>query len=172
MSASQAKRQRTDPEYELLYHPEIPGRGEFIRLMFEAARVSYSDPANSDPPSDSGMNGYALVQAISDPESVGDDDGNPPAFAPPALRHYGAGKGGKALVIHQTPVIMSYLGGRLGLAGQDEIESVWVSQVAHTALDMNNECHDTHRKTFRHYHQKLHVDTMGRSPGRNEVLRR
>lgn len=40
------KKARTHPPYELLYWPEIPGRGEFIRLVFEAARVSYKDPAN------------------------------------------------------------------------------------------------------------------------------
>lgn len=37
---------RTNPPYELLYWPTIPGRGEFIRLAFEAAGVSYTDPAN------------------------------------------------------------------------------------------------------------------------------
>lgn len=142
MSAPEPKQQRTDSEFELLYHPGIPGRGEFIRLMFDAAGVRFSDPANENPPNDSGPNGYALVQAI----SSADNDGNPPAFAPPALRHRGAGKDGKSLLIHQTPAIMSYLGGRLGLAGQNEAQNVWVNQVALTALDMNNECHDTHRQ--------------------------
>jgi len=144
MSAPEAKRQRTEPEYELLYHPGIPGRGEFVRLLFEAAGVPYKDPANEDPPNDSGANGYALVQAASSPESTGDEDGNPPAFAPPALRHYGAGKNGKALLIHQTPNIMLYLGGKLGLAGSDEAEKYWVNQVALTALDLSNEIHDSH----------------------------
>jgi hypothetical protein len=32
--------------YELLYWPGIPGRGEFIRLAFEAASVSYRDVSN------------------------------------------------------------------------------------------------------------------------------
>lgn len=41
-----AKKARTHPPYELLYWPGIPGRGEFIRLAFEAAGVSYKDPAN------------------------------------------------------------------------------------------------------------------------------
>ena len=40
------KKARTHPPYELLYWPGIPGRGEFIRLVFEAAGVSYKDPAN------------------------------------------------------------------------------------------------------------------------------
>jgi glutathione S-transferase len=36
----------TQPAYEVLYWPGIPGRGEFIRLAFEAAGVSYKDVAN------------------------------------------------------------------------------------------------------------------------------
>jgi hypothetical protein len=40
------KKARTNPPYELLYWPGIPGRGEFIRLAFEAAGVSYTDTAN------------------------------------------------------------------------------------------------------------------------------
>lgn len=40
------KKARTHPPYELLYWPGIPGRGEFIRLAFEAAGVSYKDTAN------------------------------------------------------------------------------------------------------------------------------
>ena len=40
------KKARTNPPYELLYWPGIPGRGEFIRLAFEAAGVSYKDTAN------------------------------------------------------------------------------------------------------------------------------
>lgn len=40
------KKARTNPPYELLYWPSIPGRGEFIRLAFEAAGVSYKDTAN------------------------------------------------------------------------------------------------------------------------------
>lgn len=144
MSASDAKRPRTEPSYELLYHPGIPGRGEFIRLMFEATGTSYSDPANEDPPNKSGTSGYGIVQAASAPDHIGDSDGNPPAFSPPALRIHGAGKDGKALVIHQTPNIMLYLGGRLGLEGNDEPDRYWVHQVALTALDCNNEAHDTH----------------------------
>jgi glutathione S-transferase len=38
---------KTHPQYELLYWPGIPGRGEFIRLAFEAAGVSYKDVSNA-----------------------------------------------------------------------------------------------------------------------------
>jgi glutathione S-transferase len=43
---SSNKESRTNPPYELLYWPSIPGRGEFVRLAFEAAGVSYKDVAN------------------------------------------------------------------------------------------------------------------------------
>jgi glutathione S-transferase len=73
-----------------------------------------------------------------------DSDGNPPAFAPPALRIPGEGKEGKALLIYQTPSILSYLGDKLDLAGEDEAEKTWVLSHTLTALDLNNEAHDTH----------------------------
>lgn len=43
---STTKKARTHPPYELVYWPEIPGRGEFVRLAFEAAGVSYKDVSN------------------------------------------------------------------------------------------------------------------------------
>lgn len=147
-SAPEAKRQRTELEYELLYHPGIPGRGEYVRLMFEAKGVKFQDTANENPPNDSGPNGYAAVKEVMSPDSIGDEDGNPPVFAPPALRHHGVGKNGKALVIQQTPNIMLYLGNRIGLAGGDEAEKYWVNQIALTALDLSNEAHDSHRPSI------------------------
>jgi len=94
------------PRYELLYHPGIPGRGEYIRLAFEAAGVKYVDVATQE------EGGYAKVQALMDPKSTGDGDGNPVCFAPPMLRVQGAGKNGKDLVIHQSmlshfPIILT-----------------------------------------------------------------
>lgn len=129
---------RVQPLYELLYHPGIPGRGEFIRLVLEAAGVPYKDLANDS------IEGAYSVQAIIDPSSTGDDDGNPPPFAPPALRIPSEGKRGTALVIYQTPSILAYLGDRLGLAGADQAERAWVLSHTLTALDCNNEVHDTH----------------------------
>lgn len=82
--------------------------------------------------------------AIKDDKATTDADGNPPAFAPPALRVHGEGKDGKSLVLYQTPSILAYLGDRLGLAGEDEIEKHWILSHTLTALDLNNETHDTH----------------------------
>jgi glutathione S-transferase len=135
---SSNKKARTHPAYELLYWPGMPGRGEFVRLVFEAAGVSYKDPSNES------KDGAAKVVApLIDPASTGTDN-NPPVLAPPALRIPGEGKDGKPLLIYQTPSILSYLGDKLGLAGDDEAEKAWVLSHALTALDLNNEAHDTH----------------------------
>ena len=130
------------PNYELLYHPGIPGRGEFIRLCFEATRTPYTDIAAEK------QSGYNTVQAICmNPTNLESSPGNPPVFSPPALRIPGAAGNDddKALVISQTPNILIYLGERLGLVPEgDEAGKYHVYQLAFTALDLNNEVHDTH----------------------------
>lgn len=47
-------------------------------------------------------------------------------------------------MIYQTPSILSYLGPKLDLAGADEAERAWILSITLTALDLNNEAHDTH----------------------------
>jgi glutathione S-transferase len=131
------KKARSNPPYELLYWPGMPGRGEFIRLAFEAAGVSYTDPSNES------KDGVKQVTSIIDPSSTG-TDGNPPVFAPPALRVPGEGPDGQPLIIYQTPSILSYLGDKIGLAGSNEAEKSWILSHTLTALDVNNEAHDTH----------------------------
>jgi len=137
--AQPSKKQRTHPQYELLYHPGIPGRGEFVRLAFEAAGVAYTDIANEQ------KDGYNTVQQICMNKGTESADGNPPVFSPPALKVPRAGPDGHgSLIIHQTPAILFYLGDKLGLVPEDEAGRFHVSQVALTALDLNNEVHDTH----------------------------
>lgn len=127
------------PRYELLYHPGMPGRGEFIRLAFAASQVDYADVANDE------KDGYATVQHFCMNKGLDSGDGNPPVFSPPALRVPGAGKDGKTLIISQTPNILFYLGERLGLVPQDDEPGKYhVQQLVLTALDLNNEVHDTH----------------------------
>ncbi|KAB8343134.1 hypothetical protein FH972_022727 [Carpinus fangiana] len=139
MSGPAAKKQRTQPQYELLYHPGIPGRGEYIRLAFEAAGVSYSDVANEKD------TGYDEVKAAMDPKATNIEGGNPVIFAPPALRVPGAGKDGSSpLLIFQTPNILSYLGPKIGMTPDNEADALHVNALALTALDLNNETHDTH----------------------------
>lgn len=127
-----------DAKYELLYWPGIPGRGEFVRLAFEATKTPYLDVSNQV------QGGIHQILALKDEKATHDADGNPPAFAPPALRVHGEGKNGKTLVISQTPVILAFLGEKLGLAGVDAAEKAWIQALALTVLDLNNETHDTH----------------------------
>ncbi|HTH16656.1 MAG TPA: glutathione S-transferase C-terminal domain-containing protein, partial [Magnetospirillum sp.] len=60
-----------------------------------------------------------------------------PPFAPPFL------KDGN-VVIGQTSAILLYLGGRLGLAPDDEPGRLWVHQIQLTIADVVAEAHDTH----------------------------
>lgn len=87
-------------KYELLYWPGIPGRGEFIRLAFEATGTPYDDVGNQ------AEDGIQQILALKDENATHDADGNPPALAPPALRIHGEGKGGKPLVLSQTSAIL------------------------------------------------------------------
>ncbi|SMY24333.1 unnamed protein product [Zymoseptoria tritici ST99CH_1A5] len=130
----------SQPKYEILYHPGIPGRGEFIRLAFEVTGTPYTDIANSQ------KDGYATVQkTCMNTTSTASEGSNPPMFAPPALRIPGAGKNGEALVIAQTSNILLYLSEKLSLLPEgDENGKYFVNQLVLTALDLNNEIHDTH----------------------------
>lgn len=101
--------------YELFYWDGIPGRGEFVRLAFEARGVGFADRHDM----------FAL------------GDVPRPAYAPPVLRHEG-------LVIGQTSAILRYLGPLLALSGQTEADRVWVDQVQLTIQDIVVEAHNTH----------------------------
>ncbi|KAF2757848.1 glutathione S-transferase [Pseudovirgaria hyperparasitica] len=137
MSEPSTKRQKVT--YDLIYWPGIPGRGEHIRLALEASGTPYNDIANDD------KDGIKAVQALIDPNSTTDDAGNPPAFAPPALRVPGAGRDGKPLLITQTPNILFYLGDKIGMVPEGDEAGKWhANAIVLTALDLNNETHDTH----------------------------
>ena len=133
MTFSAAKRQHNSL-YELFYWPGIPGRGEHIRLAFEEAGVPYKDVCNE---TKDGMN--AMLGKISE-ENTGEGS-NPPALAPPFLRH-------GDLILSQTPNILLYLGPQLGLVPLQEENPngiYHVNSLTLTALDgFSNEAHDTH----------------------------
>ena len=115
--------------YELHYWPGIQGRGEFVRLAFEEAGVEYVDVALV-PEEDGG--GVGAMQRY----LQGKDVERPP-FAPPFL------KAGRQL-IGQTPNILLYLGGRLGLAPRDSAGRLWTHQLQLTLGDFADEIHDLH----------------------------
>jgi glutathione S-transferase len=110
--------------YELYYWPEIPGRGEFIRLALEEAGADYVDVARAK--------GYdPLMRLLKDDRVV------QPPFAPPILR---AGK----QIIAQTANILMYLGAHHAIAPKTEAGRLWTNQLQLTIADFLVEAHDTH----------------------------
>ncbi|KAG9253752.1 putative glutathione S-transferase family protein [Emericellopsis atlantica] len=132
-----SKRSKTgdSPAYELVYWPGLPGRGEFIRLLFEEAQVAYTDTAQDRSP-DKAVE-LVMHHMTGDADAAGKT--NPPVFAPPALVHGDN-------VISQTPNIMQYLAPRLGLLPKDDEDAGWkLNQIVLTLLDgFVAELHDTH----------------------------
>ena len=116
-------------EYQLIYWPEIQGRGEFVRLALEDAGASYTDVARL-PKKEGG--GHAPISAA----LAGELPGARP-FAPPILLH------GK-LVLAQVAAILHYLGPQLGLAPRTEAQRAEVLQHQLTVTDFVSEVHDTH----------------------------
>jgi glutathione S-transferase len=115
--------------YVLYYWPGIQGRGEYVRLALEEAGAKYVDIALV--PDEQG-GGIPAIERYLD----GDDVERPP-FAPPFL------KAGRQL-IGQTPNILLFLGGRLGLAPRDMSGRLWTHQLQLTIADFIVEIHDTH----------------------------
>jgi glutathione S-transferase len=120
---------RSSQPYELFYWPGIQGRGEFIRLAFEAAGVEYVDVGRL-PPSRGG--GTAAVARML-------EQGRPwlTPLGPPALRH------GKTLVA-QTAAILEWLSPRIGLVPRDDASRLRAHQIQLTIADLVAETHDTH----------------------------
>ena len=134
------KRSKTgdSPAYELIYWPGIPGRGEFVRLLFEEAQVAYTDTAQDRAPDKT----VELVMSHIEGDADAAGKTNPPVLAPPALVHGGN-------VISQTPNILQYLAPRLGLLPKDDENTGWkLNEIVLTLLDgFVAELHDTHHPT-------------------------
>ncbi len=114
--------------YELFYWPQIPGRGEIIRLALEEAGADYVDTCRLKGP---GRGTKAMLSTM-----YGQGVAHPP-FASPFLRD-------GDVLIGQTAAILLYLGGRLGLAPADEAGKLWTHQIQLTIADCAAEAHDTH----------------------------
>lgn len=102
-------------DYELFYWDGIPGRGEFIRLAFEAREIPFVERTD-----------VKALQAKARP-----------AYAPPVLRH-------GEVIIGQTSAILRYLGPALGLSGETQTDVAWVDQLQLTIQDIVLEAHNTH----------------------------
>ncbi|KAK4083881.1 uncharacterized protein Triagg1_1543 [Trichoderma aggressivum f. europaeum] len=128
MAEPEAKRVKT--EYELIYWPGIPGRGEVVRLLFEEAGVGYIDTAKADKAAPTVLSYMAA-------KNLGDDK-NPAVFAPPVLKH-------GDLVINQLPNILLYVAPKLGLAPASGDAVYHLNAIALTILDgFLVEVHETH----------------------------
>lgn len=152
MSTRTSKRQKTskDTPYELIYWPEIPGRGEHIRLAFEETCTEYVDVSNA---TEAGVK--AVLGQISE-ENLGDEH-NPPPLAPPILKHGN-------LLISQTSNILLYLGPQLGLVpdtASDPDGIYKVNSLTLTALDgLSNEVHDLHHPIGKYTFLYNHISTL------------
>jgi glutathione S-transferase len=108
--------------YELWYWPDVPGRGEFIRLALEAGGIGYRDRSCE-------VGGEALMRDLA--------GRRPRPYAPPYLV---AGD----LCIAQTANILLFLSDRHGLAPADEAGRHLAHQIQLTIADIAEEAHDVH----------------------------
>ena len=115
--------------YELYYWPDIPGRGEFVRLVLEDAGVPYVDVGRR--PREEG-GGVEAVLAVYEGRYAGH-----PIFAPPVLRQ-------GDLFLAQTAAICHFLGLRHGLAPDDEAGQMHALELQLTLADLVSEVHETH----------------------------
>ncbi len=115
--------------YELFYWPGIQGRGEFVRLAFEAAGAAYDDVARKSAAEGFGV--PAMMRVL--------EDATQPRrpFAPPFVR---VGE----TVLGQTANILNVISPQLGLAPVDAEARAWAHQLQLTIADLVNEVHDTH----------------------------
>ena len=110
--------------YKLYYWPGVQGRGEYVRLAFEEAGVSYDEVAV--------RRGTGPIMKFMKSRTIAH-----PPFAPPYLK---VGD----LIIGQTANILHYVGARFGLAPKEEGGRLWAHQLQLTITDFIKEAHDTH----------------------------
>lgn len=120
--------------YKLYYWPTIQGRGEFVRLTFEAAGADYVDVARM--PENRGMGVPAMMKLMQ-------GKGRRAPLAPPFV------KAGDE-VVAQVANILAWLGPSLGLAPPDDAGRRWAHQLQLTVTDFVHEVHDTHHPIAGH----------------------
>ena len=109
--------------YQLWYWPDIPGRGEFVRLFMEAADLDYEDVARDE-------SADALVEDLHAREGIR-------PFAPPYLVD-------GEIVIGQTALILTYLNDREGLGTGDLAADLGLVQLQFDIADFVAEVHSVH----------------------------
>jgi glutathione S-transferase len=108
---------------ELWYWPNIPGRGEFVRLFMEAGEIEYEDVAR-----EKGVE--ALVEDMASREGIR-------PFAPPYIVD-------DDLCIGQTAHILAYLSDKHGLGAGELDLDLQMIQLQLDISDMVEEVHSTH----------------------------
>lgn len=121
-------------QYKLYYWPGIQGRGEFVRLAFEAAGADYVDVARL--PASRGGGVAAMMKLM--------QSGAPNApLAPPFVV---AGDE----TVAQSANILAWLGPSLGLVPRDAAARRRAHQLQLTLADFVDEIHDTHHPIATH----------------------
>ena len=111
--------------FELFYWPQIQGRGEFVRMLFEDQGADFVDVCRTP---DGLERMHKLLHGEGAPLLP---------FAPPFLR-------ADDLWLSQTAAITSFVGEKLGLAPHYEQDRHIARSIALTIADLVTEVHDTH----------------------------
>lgn len=119
--------------FQLYYWPTIQGRGEFVRLAFEAAGADYVDVARR------GKSGRGLAALM----KLMDGAAERPPFAPPFVVWGDE-------VVAQTANILAWLGPKLKLVPAAAGAQRWAHQLQMTVGDFVDEIHDTHHPIASH----------------------
>ncbi|MCB2067741.1 MAG: glutathione S-transferase [Erythrobacter sp.] len=132
---------------ELWYWPEIPGRGEFIRLFCAAGEIDYVDMARVE-------NADALVEHMHALEGMR-------PFAPPYIVD-------GDVVIGQTPLILQYLSDREGLGSGEMEVDLKLFQLQMDIADFVQEVHSVHHPIASELH---YADQMAEAFDRAQNFR-
>lgn len=145
-----------DLTFTLHYWPVIPGRGEFIRLAFESVQYPYKENNNTATKAFPDHFAVPLLEIENAPNLQNSKSSNKSQKTQQGqdAKKASTNNPNQSVYISQTAVILSYLAPILGLDGisslneQDPqaiaIRRAQVLQLTATALDLNNEVHDTH----------------------------
>jgi glutathione S-transferase len=122
--------------YQLWYWPDIPGRGEFIRLALEAAEVDYQDMARE-------TGAEALVEDLASRAGI-------KPFAPPYIVD-------GDLCIGQTAHILAFLADRHDFGAGDLETDLSLIQLQLDVTDVVGEVHSVHHPVSGnlYYHDQM-----------------
>ena len=125
---------------ELWYWPDIPGRGEFVRLFMEAAGIEYEDMAREQ----------GAEALLADLEARANAGRGIAPFAPPYVVD-------DEVVIGQTALILTYLTDRDALGSGELATDLQLLQLQLDISDFVAEVHSTHHPiaSARYYNEQM-----------------